>query len=93
MFNTSVCTYLGDIGYLSKLIEARCIQFRHTPADYNYSWHTAPQRQFIVNLDGEVEVEVTSGDRRVIGKGEVFFVEDTKGSTNYLFRFSILFIP
>ena len=36
-------------------------------------------RQFIVNLDGEVEVEVSSGEKRVIQQGEVFFVEDTTG--------------
>lgn len=70
---------VGDIGYLSALIKGRGVQFRHTPADYHYSWHTAPQRQFIVNLDAEVEIEVSSGERRIISKGEVFFVEDTTG--------------
>jgi len=35
-----------------------------------------------VNLDGAVEVEVSSGEKKVIGAGEVFFVEDTSG-VNY----------
>ncbi len=52
---------------------------RYTPGDYNYSWHNAPRRQFIVNLDGDVEVEVSGGQKRVIRRGEVFFVEDTTG--------------
>ena len=55
------------------------MQFRQTPADYCYSWHTAPRRQFIVNLDADVEIQVSSGEKRVIPKGEVFFVEDTTG--------------
>ena len=36
-------------------------------------------RQFIVNLDGDVEVEVSSGEKRVITRGKVFFVEDITG--------------
>ena len=51
-----ICLFLGDIGYLSQLIGGRGVQFRYTPADYHYSWHTAPQRQFIVNLDGDEPV-------------------------------------
>ena len=69
----------GDIGYLSKLIGAAGVVFRQTPGDYHYSWHNAPQRQFIVNLDADVEVEVCSGEKRLIRQGEVFFVEDTTG--------------
>lgn len=69
----------GDIGYLSKVIKSSGIQFRYTPANYHYSWHGAPQRQFIVNLDADVEVEVSSGEKRVLKQGEVFFVEDLTG--------------
>ena len=72
-----LCT--GDIGYLSKLTAVGGVMFRQTPGDYHYSWHNAPQRQFIVNLDADVEVEVGSGEKRVIRQGEVFFVEDTTG--------------
>lgn len=32
-----------------------------------------------MNLDGDVEIEVSSGEKRVIRAGEVFFVEDTTG--------------
>ncbi len=70
---------LGEIGFLSKLISSFGIMFRLTPSDYHYSWHHAPRRQFIVNLDAEVEVEVSSGEKRIIKQGEVFFVEDVTG--------------
>ena len=76
----SIVECVGDIGYLSELIKGKGVQFRYTPADYHYSWHTAPQRQFIVNLDADVEIEVTNGEKKVISQGEVFFVEDTSGS-------------
>ena len=69
----------GDIGFLSKAIGATSVMFRKTPPTYSYSWHNAPQRQFIINLDADVEVEVSGGEKRVIKQGEVFFVEDTEG--------------
>ena len=69
----------GDIGYLSSAIGCHSLIFRETPADYCYSWHCAPRRQFIVNLDADLEVEVSSGEKRVIKQGDVFFVEDTTG--------------
>ena len=70
----------GDIGYLSKLTDVTGIQFRYTPASYHYSWHNAPSRQFVINLDGDVEVEVSGGEKKIIKQGQVFFVEDTTGN-------------
>ena len=55
------------------------MMFRETPPSYNFSWHNAPRRQYIVNLDADVEITVSSGETRVIRQGEVFFVEDTHG--------------
>ena len=51
--------------------------FRETPPSYNFSWHNAPRRQYIVNLDADVEITVSSGETKVIRQGEVFFVEFT----------------
>lgn len=36
-------------------------------------------RQYIINLDGELEVTVSDGERRVFGSGSVLFVEDCEG--------------
>uniref|UniRef100_A0A1X7UXY6 Uncharacterized protein n=1 Tax=Amphimedon queenslandica TaxID=400682 RepID=A0A1X7UXY6_AMPQE len=67
----------GDIGSISDIIPSTGLMFRETPSSYNYSWHTAPRRQFIVNLDASVQVTVSSGEKRILKEGEVFFVEDT----------------
>mmetsp|Transcript_6693 Transcript_6693/g.23648 ORF Transcript_6693/g.23648 Transcript_6693/m.23648 type:complete len:123 (+) Transcript_6693:1197-1565(+) len=53
--------------------------FRQTPADYDFTWHNAPERQLIVCLDADVEVTVSDGERRVIRAGEIFSVEDVTG--------------
>lgn len=42
-------------------------------------WHTAPQRQYVMFLKGETEVEVSDGEKRHFKSGDVFLVEDTTG--------------
>jgi quercetin dioxygenase-like cupin family protein len=42
-------------------------------------WHTAPRRQFAINMTGELEVEITSGRRERIGAGDLVFLEDVTG--------------
>lgn len=41
--------------------------------------HNAPQRQLIVPLSGEVEIEVSTGERRSVPPGQIILVEDTTG--------------
>ena len=53
-----------------------------TARSYNpsqVSWHVAPQRQFAINLTGELEVEVSDGARRRLGPGDLVFLEDIYG--------------
>ena len=42
----------GEIGMLSQLQKATGIIFRETPGDYDFSWHNAPRRQFVIILKG-----------------------------------------
>jgi hypothetical protein len=69
----------GDIGRLSELEPATGIVFRETPGNYDYDWHPAPCRQYILMLDGEVDIEVGDGAKRRFGTGDVLLVEDTDG--------------
>jgi len=66
-------------GLISELIPATGVIFRETGGDYDYDFHNAPRRQYVVNLDGAVEITVGSGEKRVFGVGEVFLAEDTDG--------------
>ncbi len=67
------------VGQLSERIPATGLIFRETGGDYDLDFHNAPRRQYVVNLDGAVEITVGSGEKRVIGPGEVFLAEDTSG--------------
>ena len=69
----------GDIGELSEKVKATGIIFRRTNPDYNYDWHNAPQRQYIIMLDGSVDVEIGDGTVRRFSTGDILLVEDTTG--------------
>ena len=69
----------GMIGAISKLQDATGIAFRRTGGDYNYDFHNAPRRQYVINLDAAVELETGDGTKRVLEAGEVLLAEDTTG--------------
>jgi hypothetical protein len=73
-------TQRGAIGAMSNAIDATSILFRETGADYALGFHNAPRRQFVIMLSGgRVELEVGSGETRVLGPGDVLLAEDTQG--------------
>ena len=67
------------VGHISKTYGANGIVFRETSESYDYDFHVAPARQYVVNLEGAVEITVRSGEKRVFEAGEVFICEDTTG--------------
>lgn len=69
----------GPIGRLSALVPATGVIFRETDGDYNLDFHNAPRRQYVVNLEGDVEIEVGDGTRRVLRAGDILLAEDTTG--------------
>ena len=64
---------------LSKRLPANGIIFRETVGEYDLSWHPAPRRQYIVNLDAGVKLTASDGESRIIGPGELILVEDVTG--------------
>ena len=69
----------GDIGKLSEILPATSVIFREVLPSYDYDFHTAPQRQYIILLDGEIEIETSLGEKRKFKGGDVLLVEDTTG--------------
>lgn len=69
----------GEIGLLSAPLPAKQVIFREVVPAYDYDFHNAPQRQYIILLDGEIEIETSLGDMRRFGAGEILLVEDTTG--------------
>jgi hypothetical protein len=69
----------GFAGLISEPVAAKDVIFRETGPDYDLDFHRAPRRQYVVNLNGSVEIEVGSGEKRVLGPGSILLAEDTTG--------------
>jgi hypothetical protein len=69
----------GMIGRLSEPIPVKSMILREVDASYDWNFHTAPQRQYIILLDGEIEIETSLGQKRQFSGGDVLLVEDTTG--------------
>lgn len=69
----------GEIGFLSDEEPVKGIIFREVTPGYDYDFHNAPQQQYIILLDGGVEIETSLGEKRTFNTGEILLVEDTTG--------------
>ncbi|MFH1070677.1 MAG: hypothetical protein V1794_13765 [Candidatus Glassbacteria bacterium] len=69
----------GRIGRLSARQKASGIVFRENDESYDYDWHNAPARQYVILLDGNIELETSDGEIRRFTGGDVLLVEDTAG--------------
>ena len=73
---------MGEDGYgglISSPIAAKSVMFRRVEGDYHLDFHTAPRRQYVVNLTGSVEIETGHGEKRLLGAGDILQAEDTTG--------------
>lgn len=69
----------GKAGFMSELMKTTGVVFRETDGNYNFDFHNAPRRQYVVNLEGEVEIEVGDGSKRLLRSGDILLAEDTTG--------------
>ena len=53
--------------------------FRIARGEYDLDWHTAPRKQFILNLTGQVKITASDGEERVLGPGSIFLADDLTG--------------
>jgi hypothetical protein len=64
---------------LSQIVPVKSVQFRRTNKDYDLDWHPAPNRQYVVTLSGESEIELEGGRKLRLGPGHILLAEDTTG--------------
>lgn len=76
---TPVCENEQPLGSYSKKIPTQGMMFRMFKAGLTYDWHNAPQPQYIVYLEGEVEVQASGGETRVFKPGDILFAKDLTG--------------
>lgn len=69
----------GELGRESSRLPATGIVFREVPPTFDYDWHNAPARQYLINLNAGVEIRVSDGEVRTFEAGDVLLAEDTTG--------------
>lgn len=55
------------------------VTWKHVAPRPPGGWHTAPRRQYVVVLCGQMEVEVAGGETRRFGPGDLPLTEDLNG--------------
>ncbi len=64
---------------LGELQAARGIVFRTNEPGYFHDWHNAPRRQYVITIEGEMEIGLGDGTVRRFGPGHVTLAEDLTG--------------
>ena len=64
---------------MMSLQTAKGIIFSETPLGNFIDWHTAPRRQYIIQLSGQVEIGLADGTTVRYQPGDTRLVEDTTG--------------
>jgi len=75
-----------DLGYeqvadaqRTSLQSATGIQFRRTSPGNVIDWHLAPRRQYVITLEGQVEIGIGDGTKRIFNAGDVMLADDLTG--------------
>ena len=55
------------------------LTFRRGPVGRFSDWHNAPRRQYVVTLEGQMEVGLGDGTVRRFGPGDALLAEDLTG--------------
>jgi hypothetical protein len=68
-----------DFGLFTLPEPAKAVFFREIPPGYVYTWHNVVCREYVVMIDGTVEIGTGGGEKRVFRKGDVLLAEDLTG--------------
>ena len=65
--------------FITPLVGANDALMMHHPPGYRDAWHTAPAPVLGVVLRGQVRIETSDGDKRLLGPGDQFVAMDLTG--------------
>ncbi len=55
------------------------IQFRRAPSGHFQDFHVAPRSQYIITLEGQAEIGLGDGTKRIFNPGDVMLADDLTG--------------
>ncbi|MBM3943587.1 MAG: hypothetical protein FJ316_11875 [SAR202 cluster bacterium] len=59
--------------------KATGIQFRRAPVGEFQDFHVAPRRQYVITLEGQAEIGLGDGTKRIFNPGDVLLADDLTG--------------
>lgn len=69
----------GSLGQRSELMKATGVFFSTTSADCDLDYHNPSRRQFIIGIEGKIEITASDGTKRLLGPGDIMLIDDTTG--------------
>lgn len=72
-------TYFGGLVTVTAPLTVASIAFGEIDGLDEVPWHNPPCRQYIMMLQGAMEIEIGDGTRRIFNVGDVVLAEDTTG--------------
>ena len=69
----------NSFGKISSPINVENIVFGEIDDIREITWHNTPCRQYIIMLQGSMEIEIGSGEKRIFNEGDVLLAEDIDG--------------
>jgi len=70
---------LKPLGNYSIPMTSESVQFREFSAGLVYPMHNPPRAQYIIYLEGSVEVRASGGETKRFSAGDILLVKDKKG--------------
>lgn len=67
------------IGQISSPIPVKNIFFGKLTDVKEVGWHNPPCRQYVIMLQGSMEIETGDGTKRIFHEGDILLAEDTTG--------------
>jgi hypothetical protein len=64
---------------ISQMMAVTRAELHRSKPGRSHDFHVGPQRQYIVNLSGLVELEVAGGEKVDLNPGDIEVIEDTTG--------------
>ncbi len=68
-----------DVGAFTRNLRPEQMSFRVSQPGLINDWHNAMQKTMIIVIQGSVQTQVSNGDTRSFGPGEICYAEDVDG--------------
>lgn len=62
------------------------LQFYHIKKSLSMGFHPAPRKQYLIILNGTLQIEASSGEKRDFSPGAIVLLEDIEGTRGHISR-------